>query len=140
MNFEPAPPYDRLYIQFIKLFNEERDYYQCHDVMEELWLEEGRKPLLQGLLQVAVGLHHFQNGNRSGAIKLLVAALQKLHAYPHLVMGIDLNQLRTDAEEILDELMQQEGELPPFRDITIRVVDQELEFLISNCELPPIPE
>ncbi|MGG0812587.1 DUF309 domain-containing protein [Paenibacillus alvei] len=140
MNAEQALPYDKLYVQFIKLFNEERDYYQCHDVMEELWLEEGRKPLLQGLLQVAVGLHHFQNGNRSGAVKLLVAALQKLHAYPNLVLGIDLHQLRTDAEEVLDALQQHEDNLPPFRDITIRIVDQELHFLISSCELPSLDD
>lgn len=140
MNIESALPYDRLYIQFIKLFNEERDYYQCHDVMEELWLEEGRKPLLQGLLQVAVGLHHFQNGNRPGAIKLLTAALQKLDAYPDIILGIDLQQLRNDSEETLDKLCNCDGNLPPFQDLTIRIVDKELDALIECCELPSLHE
>ena len=140
MNIESALPYDRLYIQFIKLFNEERDYYQCHDVMEELWLEEGRKPLLQGLLQVAVGLHHFQNGNRPGAIKLLTAALQKLDAYPDIILGIDLQQLRNDSEETLDELRNCDGSLPPFQNLTIRIVDKELGALIQCCELPSLHE
>lgn len=136
MNNGPDHPYDRLYVQFIKLFNEERDFYQCHDVMEELWLEEGRKPLLQGLLQVAVGLHHFQNGNRSGAIKLLEAALHKLHAYPNMIMGIDLQKLRIDAESFLVELQNSGGILPPLRDITIQVVDHELIVSIAQCVLP----
>ncbi|EPY13756.1 MULTISPECIES: DUF309 domain-containing protein [Paenibacillus] len=140
MNTESALPYDRLYIQFIKLFNEERDYYQCHDVMEELWLEEGRKPLLQGLLQVAVGLHHFQNGNRPGAIKLLTAALQKLDAYPDIILGIDLQQLRNDSEETLDKLCNCDASLPPFQDLTIRIVDKELGALIECCELPSLHE
>lgn len=140
MNIESALPYDRLYIQFIKLFNEERDYYQCHDVMEELWLEEGRKPLLQGLLQVAVGLHHFQNGNRPGAIKLLTAALQKLDAYPDIILGIDLQQLRNDSEETLDKLRNCDGSLPPFQDLTIRIVDKELGAFIASCELPSLHE
>lgn len=140
MNIESALPYDRLYIQFIKLFNEERDYYQCHDVMEELWLEEGRKPLLQGLLQVAVGLHHFQNDNRPGAIKLLTAALQKLDAYPDIILGIDLQQLRNDSKETLDKLHNCDGSLPPFRDLTIRIVDKELGALIESCELPSLHE
>ncbi|WP_268626299.1 DUF309 domain-containing protein [Paenibacillus alvei] len=140
MNIESGLPYDRLYIQFIKLFNEERDYYQCHDVMEELWLEEGRKPLLQGLLQVAVGLHHFQNGNRPGAIKLLTAALQKLDAYPDIIMGIDLEQLRNDSEETLDKLCNCDASLPPFQDLTIRIVDKELAALIECCELPSLHE
>lgn len=140
MNTESALPYDRLYIQFIKLFNEERDYYQCHDVMEELWLEEGRRPLLQGLLQVAVGLHHFQNGNRPGAIKLLTAALQKLDAYPDIILGIDLQQLRNDSEETLDKLCNCDASLPPFQDLTIRIVDKELGALIECCELPSLHE
>lgn len=134
MNQEEMHGYDRLFVQFIILFNEERDYYQCHDVMEELWLEEGRKPLLQGLLQVAVGLHHFQNGNRSGASKLLEAALYKLYPYPDVIMGIQLGQLREDVEKILQEIKNSEQILPLSFNITIQVVDQELERCMACYE------
>lgn len=134
MNREAPHFYDRLFVQFIVLFNEERDYYQCHDVMEQLWLEEGRKPLLQGLLQVAVGLHHFKNDNRTGAIKLLEAALHKLYPYPNIIMGIQLQQLREDIEGMLNELKNNEYTLPPFRDMTIQIVDRELEQCIAYCK------
>ncbi|UHA72622.1 DUF309 domain-containing protein [Paenibacillus sp. 481] len=127
--------YDRLYVQFLKLFNEERDYYTCHDVMEELWLEEGRKPLLQGLLQVAVGLHHHQNGNRPGAIKLLEAALNKLNGYADEIMGIQLHKLRQDTELVLAAL-KCAAHLPPFRDITIEVLDPALQQQIDQVALP----
>ena len=61
--------------------------------MEELWLEEGRNPLYQGLLQVAVGLYHHHNGNTSGSKKLLTLALEKLMAYPEEALGINLGRL-----------------------------------------------
>ncbi|WP_019424301.1 MULTISPECIES: DUF309 domain-containing protein [unclassified Paenibacillus] len=133
---EPSIAYDCLYVQFIKLFNEKRDYYACHDVMEELWLEEGRKPLLQGLLQIAVGLYHFQNGNHRGAIKLLEAALDKLSLHPEYIMGIHLEKLRHDAGEML-ALLLRSPELPPFCDLTIVIADERLQQEVDTAILPP---
>ncbi|MFC0213759.1 DUF309 domain-containing protein [Paenibacillus chartarius] len=133
--------YDRLFIEFVYYFNVERDYFECHEVMEELWLEEGRHPLLQGLLQVAVGLYHHANGNVSGAVKLLTAALQKLDPQPEETLGIHLDKLRRDSAEYLDKL-RRIGEAPfaPY-DLDIEVLDPVLcdavERLIAN---PPVKE
>ena len=33
--------YDEKFVHFIVLFNVDQDYFECHEVMEELWLEEG---------------------------------------------------------------------------------------------------
>lgn len=134
------PEYDRLYVKFIYYFNVERDYFECHEVMEELWLEEGRAPLYQGLLQVAVGLYHHRNGNVSGAIKLFTAALEKLAGRQAEVMGIDLALLVADSQRYLQQL-ERMAELPfTFYDLNIRVIDPNLDeavgVLIAN---PPIP-
>ena len=63
----------------IALFNRGQ-FFDCHEVLEELWLEFSgeRKKFLQGLIQVAVALHHLRNGNRVGAERLLDAAVEKL--------------------------------------------------------------
>ena len=63
----------------IALFNRGR-FFDCHEVLEEVWLEFSgeRKRFLQGLIQVAVALHHLRNGNRVGAERLLDAAVEKL--------------------------------------------------------------
>ena len=55
-------------------------FFHCHEVLEEVWLEFSgeRKKFLQGLIQVAVALHHLRNGNRVGAERLLDAAVAKL--------------------------------------------------------------
>ncbi|KAL6009739.1 hypothetical protein ACLOJK_000168 [Asimina triloba] len=61
------------------LFNS-RDYYKCHDVLENLWnrAEEPRRTLLHGILQCAVGFHHLFNQNHRGAMMELGEGLCKL--------------------------------------------------------------
>ncbi|CAH1204524.1 hypothetical protein PAECIP111893_02272 [Paenibacillus plantiphilus] len=96
--------YDERFVHFVVLFNVDKDYYECHEVMEELWLEEGRNLLYQGLLQAAVGLHHWRNDNFSGAVKLFTQAENKLMHYPDHAMGLDLGQLRMDVARSLAPL------------------------------------
>lgn len=126
--------YDRRFIQFIDEFNRKRDYYECHELLEDLWLERGREALWQGLLQIAVALYHFRNGNRSGALKLLDSALVKLEPYPGATEGIDLASLRDDAAAYLERLRQHESAPIEYYDLTIHVTDPELLRLVRSCE------
>ena len=40
--------YSPLFVKFIHHFNGDRDYYECHEVLEELWMEEGRICSIRG--------------------------------------------------------------------------------------------
>jgi predicted metal-dependent hydrolase len=136
---KPMPTFDRLYVQFLYYFNEARDYFECHEVMEELWLEEGRNPLYQGLLQVAVGLYHHFNGNVNGSIKLFTAALEKLAPYPQDALGIDLGKLVEDSRIYVDKLKL--FEQTPFQpyDLDISIQNEHLALLVEELKLnPPI--
>ncbi|QHT64012.1 DUF309 domain-containing protein [Paenibacillus lycopersici] len=110
------------------LFNTDRDYFECHEVMEELWLEEGRNLLYQGLLQAAVGLHHWRNENFSGAVKLFKQADSKLVQYPDEQMGIDLRRLRADVAGSLALLVGEEDRLlaPAFAPFRLVITDERL--------------
>jgi predicted metal-dependent hydrolase len=119
--------YDRLYVEFIYYFNIERDYFECHEVMEELWLEEGRKPLFQGLLQIAVGLYHHRNGNVGGAIKLFTQGIDKLQSFPKLTLGIDLAAIVEESRDYVEKLLKIEQTSFEFYDLNIIIVDPELE-------------
>jgi predicted metal-dependent hydrolase len=127
--------YDPLYVAFLYHFNLDRDYFECHEVMEQLWLEMGRLPYYQGLLQVAVGLYHHRNGNIEGGIKLLSAAIRKLEASDQQIMGIDMAKLIHDARDHLHQL-ERHAEYPfEFRDLTIIIQDLTLLQLVeSYCE------
>ncbi|MBD1372668.1 DUF309 domain-containing protein [Hazenella sp. IB182357] len=116
--------YPQLYVDFIYYFNVERDFYTCHDVLEELWLEEGRDPFFQGLLQVAVGFYHLENENRRGAIKSMTAGLDKLMNSTEAVkMGIHLERLKKDVRRALLHLDDNIS-------INIKIIDLELERLV----------
>lgn len=131
-------PYEPLYIEFIYYFNVDHDYFECHEVLEELWLEEGRSPLYQGLLQVAVGLHHYSYGNASGAIKLFTAGIEKLYSYPEQILGIDLKKVMDEASEYVRKLHQVEREPFDFYTFDIHILDEELIQLVDDLkENPP---
>jgi predicted metal-dependent hydrolase len=131
--------YDPLYVAFLFHFNKDRDYFECHEVMEHLWLQEARDPLYQGLLQVAVGLYHHRNGNIDGGIKLLSAAIQKLEGYSAQRLGIHMEQLIEDAKEHLCKLQSHNKETFLFRDLNIMITDPQLARLIEEYDPKDLP-
>lgn len=131
--------YDQLYVEYLYYFNIERDYFECHEVMEELWMEEGRNPLHQGLLQVAVGLYHHRNGNIGGAIKLFDQGIEKLEYYPRHSMGIDLGKLVDDSRQYLEKLERVEEEPFDFYDLDIVIMHSELAGMVEELkQFPPV--
>ena len=94
------PHYDPLYLQGIEHFNV-CDFFEAHEVWEELWQEyQGpSRKFYQGLIQVAVCLHHFGNGNTRGARKLYHSSRNYLENYrPHHI-GLNVDKLIAEMEE-----------------------------------------
>jgi uncharacterized protein len=83
-----------LYLRGIKLFNSGA-YFEAHEVLEDAWRAAPRheKKFLQGLIQIAVGLHHHSKGNVVGARSLLSRAARNLSGYPEDFGGIQLPEL-----------------------------------------------
>ena len=75
---KPHPHHDQIR-EAVHLFNR-GDFFECHEVLEAVWLENSgeQKLFLQGLIQVAVSFYHLRRGNFTGSERLLRAALQKL--------------------------------------------------------------
>jgi hypothetical protein len=63
--------YDPRYLAGVFLFNAQ-DFFEAHEVWEDLWAEShgNERRFYQGLIQAAVGLCHFGDGNLAGAVKL----------------------------------------------------------------------
>ncbi len=100
----------------LELFNQRR-FFECHEVLEAIWLEESEaeKPFYQGLIQVAAGFHQlFEKRNPKGALSLVRAGAEKLHRYPPAHGGLDLAALLAALDPWLDHLTRQApGEPPP---------------------------
>ena len=78
----------------MKLFNS-CQWYQAHDVFEEIWHETGgpERQLIQGILQVAVAQVHLENSNTNGATILYGEALGRLKRYQLNNLGLDIEGL-----------------------------------------------
>ncbi len=93
--------------QAVEQFNQQQ-FYACHDTLEALWFESSDplKTFYQGILQIAVALHHLENANWRGAAILLGEGMRKLKSLPSDYAGIDIIQLIQQSAEVLNALQQ----------------------------------
>jgi predicted metal-dependent hydrolase len=95
-------------LQAIREFNH-REWFECHETVEDLWIgETGEvRDFYQGIIQIAVALHHWQNGNFGGAISLLKGGAGYLGHVADQCQWVDVAALIADADRMrvaLDEL------------------------------------
>ena len=93
------------------------EWYACHDGLEELWHETAgaMRPVLQGILQIAVGQLHLSRGNQRGALILTGEGLGRLQRSGDQALGLDLQALREQARVWLEvlQLEQDAAQLSP---------------------------
>ncbi|WP_151736096.1 DUF309 domain-containing protein ['Paenibacillus yunnanensis' Narsing Rao et al. 2020] len=118
--------YEPLYLAYLVYFNRDRDYFECHEVLEELWLAKDRDPLYKALLQVAVGLYHFRNGNVRGGTLMLENAHRVLREYPDRTLGIDMGKLVRETGVYTLRLERYAEEPFAYYDLTLEITDPEL--------------
>ncbi|MFM8475331.1 MAG: DUF309 domain-containing protein [Planctomycetaceae bacterium] len=97
----------------IRLFNA-GDYFECHDVLEDFWSEQTcpERPLFQGLIQAAVALFHFEEGNLAGACRMYLSARANLSGFPPTVGRIDLEDFLRQFNLCFTELAQPHSAYP----------------------------
>ncbi|MDK8188573.1 DUF309 domain-containing protein [Paenibacillus sp. UMB7766-LJ446] len=135
--------YEPLYVDYLIYFNRDQDYFECHEVLEELWLERDRDSLYKGLLQIAVGLYHFRNANLRGGRMMLQSSVDLLKSYPETARGIALGRLVQEVQELVDGLSSAEPQKFPYRDLHIQIKDEVLVQKIRERALelkPNIPQ
>src|SRR5215475_10543517 len=105
--------YPSLYLEGIAHFNA-CDFYESHEVWEALWSDyQGpSRKFFQGLIQAAVALHHFGNGNIRGAKKLNVGCRAYLDPYRPHHLGLDLDQFLGQMDRCFVEVMASTEEFP----------------------------
>jgi uncharacterized protein len=102
---EPPEDLPDLALKGIEEFNR-GEFYECHEYLEEAWMQEPRRVrfLYQGILQVGVGFFHLQNGNWRGATGLLRNGTVRLREFEPETLGIDVARLVRESERCLREL------------------------------------
>ncbi|HPM82129.1 MAG TPA: DUF309 domain-containing protein [Candidatus Anammoximicrobium sp.] len=104
---------DPRFLEGIACFNR-RAFFGAHEVWEEIWREEQgpARRFYQGLIQLAVCLHHFGNGNTRGAKKLYFTGSDYLQPYRPAYLGIDLDGLLSGMEVCCRALLDSADAIP----------------------------
>ena len=123
--------YDPRYLAGIVLFNR-GDFFEAHEVWESLWMETygPEKQFFQGLIQAAVGLCHFCNGNVRGAVKLYHSSGDYMRRYGSPFLGLDQTAFWSQMDRCFAELLAADGS----RKIEIQ------EEWIPTMDLQPPPD
>ena len=88
------PQDDPRFLKGIQEFNE-RLFFECHETLEEIWLEEHGEDRLfyQGIIQIAAGYFKLEQGVPAGALKLWRTGLDKIAPYAPVHFGISVESL-----------------------------------------------
>ena len=85
--------WDAHYLGFFDCFNRQ-EFYEAHDVLEELWLAGGKSApnyaFHKGLIQLAGAFVHLQKDRLQPAVALFNLADTNLQRYPAIHDGLDL--------------------------------------------------
>src|SRR5882724_7984459 len=94
--------YDERYLAGIVCFNR-GEYFDAHEVWEDLWLEcpSADRRFYQSLIQAAVSLYHWGNGNRAGADRLFHSGRHYMEPYRPRYHGLDVVRFWIDVEKAL---------------------------------------
>lgn len=93
--------------RFLRLFNDEQDFYECHEIFEEAW-KRSQDPVeaqfYKALVQVATAQFKLKKGVLRGVRKLYEYAYPSLQSLPDKLQGVDLAKLRQDFQALVDGL------------------------------------
>jgi predicted metal-dependent hydrolase len=131
-----AEEYDPLYLQGIAYFNA-CEFFEAHEVWEDLWKSYSGELRLfyKGLIQAAVALHHFGNGNIRGARKVYGSSRGYLMQYRPTCYGLDVDKFIAEFDSCFAEVAASQEEFPQI-DINPELIPEIM--LDPPVELPAV--
>ncbi len=124
--------YPKEFIQYLVEFHGSRDYFECHEILEEYWkkhLPLDRESVWVGFIQLAVGMYHYRRNNESGAIRTLQKSQQILNQHTE-----KMNQLGMDSAGLLQLLTDSIHRLKnnePYKSPCLPIKDPDL---LTACQ------
>ncbi|WP_040949311.1 DUF309 domain-containing protein [Gorillibacterium massiliense] len=109
---ESRREYPQEYLDYLVTFHGERDYFECHEIMEDYWKKtagtaETKRWL--ALIQVAVSAYHERRGNRIGARNMAEKAISNGEGEKWDELGLDGEVLIGQIKEQLRRLGESGG-------------------------------
>lgn len=142
------PTFHPNFVQFLKEFNDTKDYFECHEVLEDYWKEVAprqKKHPLAALILMSTSMYHWRRENFSGAIKTMDTSIKRLMETKEssFFETIDFENLLQNMRNSLINMQANKLFIPFFIHITdkkllsyvhhLKIDDkEELEFLIHK--------
>lgn len=119
--------YPDRYLLFIEYFNTAK-FMSAQTTLDEIWVkdESTNKDFLGGLIQCAVSLYHLTNGNPQGAKKIYEKARGMLDPYGTKKDGIDLEQLKTELDQLYQNLDDEFSDVEYLQRVPKLVFDEQM--------------
>lgn len=124
--------YPQAYIDYLVYFHGTRDYFECHEVLEDEWKKDSRgmrKNYWRGLIQIAVALYHWRRGNLKGAGRSIEHATGNLKNQEGAIRLLALDPDLLEGQ--LQQLQRSITEEKPYESINLPLTDRTL---ITACE------
>lgn len=121
------------FINYLVHFHSDRDYFECHEILEEHWKEvdaRNKESILVGWIQLAVSQYHHRRGNFAGALRTIQKALSILTTHRVLIkdFGIDEEKLLEDIQKKKNDIAQ----IQSYKSMYLPIFDSNL---IKKCQL-----
>jgi predicted metal-dependent hydrolase len=128
--------YPSEYIHFLAHFHGDRDYFECHELLEDYWKKtdpRNKDSVWVGFILLSVSAYHHRRSNFSGAERTLRKAIMILKLQSDSLTKLGINKV--DFYHLLNRQISalQKGE--SYRSISLPICDPNLlEFAKKACE------
>lgn len=123
--------YPKDYIKYLIHFHGDRDYFECHEILEEYWKQTdpgNKESIWVGLILMAVSAYHHRRGNFSGAKRTMEKSKRifELNAESFTAVGLDYQQLFSLVSDRVEEIQAK----VPYRSFSLPINDP---VLLKQC-------
>jgi predicted metal-dependent hydrolase len=125
---QPLFSYPHQYVEFLAYYHGSRDYFECHEIMEEYWKErkdDRHEICWLVLIRLSVACYHARRNNWTGALKMLSKAAGEIE--PTL-----MNEIGLDGDALLQSVLERQKSWagtgrPVYEDLDLPINDANLE-------------
>lgn len=127
--------YPEAYIQYLVHFHGTRDYFECHEVLEDEWKKDPqgeRKNYWRALIQIAVALYHWRRKNFKGATRSVTHALNNMESQEKAItqLALDPTLLKNQLQRVREAIAEEKS----YKSINLPIMDQALtEQCMERC-------
>ena len=129
------PLYNPLFVKFIVYFNENQDFFECHEVLEEYWKlfpDRTKEHPLVGYILLSTAMYHWRRGNTVGAGRTILKSISRLQRisvdHPCFSDGINIENLVKNATIASQQIKKEQ----PFSTFSIEVTSTKIQSLIKE--------